>query len=67
MGSDLSVEVGPERSVNKVSRRLADTTSAAGRLGFEAEVDIDEGLARLVDWWRSEQEPEPTAVLAVGP
>ena len=67
MGSDLSVEFGPERSVNKVSRRLADTTSAAARLGFEAEVDIDEGLTRLVDWWRSEREAESTAVLAVGP
>ena len=31
MGSDLDVEYGPERAVNKVSRRLADTTRRAQR------------------------------------
>jgi UDP-glucose 4-epimerase len=51
MGSDLPVLHGPERAVNKVSRRLADTTHARGVLGFEAEIDLEEGLTRLVDWW----------------
>ncbi|HWX44564.1 MAG TPA: NAD-dependent epimerase/dehydratase family protein [Solirubrobacteraceae bacterium] len=54
MGSDVSVEHGPERAVNKVPRRLADTSRAQGRLGFEAEVDLEEGLRRLVEWWRAE-------------
>jgi UDP-glucose 4-epimerase len=58
MDSDLSVEHGPERSVNKVSRRLADTSSARERLGFEAEVGLEEGLTRLVRWWRAERAPE---------
>jgi UDP-glucose 4-epimerase len=62
MGSDLRVEYGPERSVNKVSRRLADVSSARTRLGFEARVGLEEGLRRLVRWWRSEvsREDEPT-------
>jgi UDP-glucose 4-epimerase len=55
MGSDLEPEFGPERKVNPVSRRLADTSAARDELGFVAEVDLDEGLRRLVDWWRSEQ------------
>ncbi len=55
MGSDVTVEFGPERSVNKVPRRLADTTLAHERLGFDAEVDLEEGLRRLVDWWRAER------------
>jgi UDP-glucose 4-epimerase len=55
MGSELPVEFGPERGVNKVPRRLADTTLAQERLGFEAEISLDEGLRRLVDWWRAEQ------------
>ena len=55
MGSDVAVEYGPERSVNKVPRRLADTTLARELLGFEAEVDLEEGLRRLVDWWRAER------------
>ena len=59
MGSDLSVEFGPERAVNKVSRRLADTGLAREQLGFEAEVDLEEGLTRLVEWWRGERAGAP--------
>jgi UDP-glucose 4-epimerase len=58
--SDLPVEFGPERAVNKVSRRLADTTLAREQLGFEAEVSLEEGLARLVEWWRGEKAGAPT-------
>jgi UDP-glucose 4-epimerase len=52
MGSDLQVEHGPERAVNGVTRRLADTSAARTDLGFEARVGLEEGLRRLVDWWR---------------
>ena len=45
MGSDLSTSSsGPERAVNGVTRRLADTSAAREELGFEAEVDLEEGL-----------------------
>jgi UDP-glucose 4-epimerase len=56
MGSDLEPEYGPERSVNPVARRLADTGAASRRLGFEAAVGLDEGLARLVAWWQAERD-----------
>ncbi len=56
MGSELPPIYGPERSVNKVSRRLADTTAAREKLGFVAEVDLDSGLDELVRWWRTEQD-----------
>ena len=52
MGSDLPVDHGPERGVNGVARRLADTTAAARDLDFTAEVDLEEGLRALVTWWR---------------
>jgi UDP-glucose 4-epimerase len=55
MDSNLQLEFGPERAVNKVSRRLANTTAARERLGFEAEVGIDDGLRQLVQWWRAER------------
>jgi len=56
MGADaLAVEHGPERAVNGVRRRLADTTSAAARLGFRAEIGLEEGLRDLVEWWRAER------------
>jgi UDP-glucose 4-epimerase len=60
MGSDLPVEHGPARAVNGVTRRLADTSRAAQRLGFTAEVGIEEGLTRLVEWWRGEKAGVPT-------
>jgi UDP-glucose 4-epimerase len=67
MDSDLPVEHGPERAVNGVTRRKADTTLAREELGFEAEVDLDEGLKRLVEWWRGERAgapAQPTRMLA---
>ena len=52
MGSDLGVEHGPERAVNGVARRLADTSAARRDLGFEATIGIEEGLRQLVEWWQ---------------
>lgn len=53
MGAEhLGVEHAPERTVNAVERRLADTTAARRDLGFEATIGLDEGLRRLVEWWR---------------
>lgn len=52
MGSNLPVEHGPERAVNGVIRRLADTTAASSDLGFTARVGLEEGLRDLVTWWR---------------
>ena len=54
MGSDLRPTHVEERKVNPVSRRLADTTLAQQALGFEVDVPLDEGLRRLVAWWRAE-------------
>ena len=55
MGSSQEIEFGPERPVNKVSRRLADTSAAARDLGFKAEISLEQGLQGLVQWWRSER------------
>jgi UDP-glucose 4-epimerase len=52
MDSDLAVEHGPERAVNGVVRRLADTAAARTDLGFEASVALEDGLRELVTWWR---------------
>ncbi len=62
MGSDLEPEYGPERKTNPVARRLADTTRARDLLGFEAQVPLEEGLRRLVAWWRAEQAAAPANV-----
>jgi UDP-glucose 4-epimerase len=60
MGSSASIEFGPERSVNKVPRRLADTKLARELLGFTAEVELEEGLRRLVEWWRGQRSDNDT-------
>lgn len=58
MGSNLPLEFGPARGVNAVTRRLADVSLAAERLGWKAEIGLDEGLRRLVAWWRAERQAE---------
>jgi UDP-glucose 4-epimerase len=65
MGSRLSVEYGPERAVNGVTRRLADTSGARKALGFSAEVGLEEGLSRLVEWWRATREGEAPQEVAL--
>jgi UDP-glucose 4-epimerase len=58
MGADLGIAYAAERRVNPVPRRLADTRAAADRLGFRAQVGLEEGLRRLVDWWYAAREAE---------
>jgi UDP-glucose 4-epimerase len=53
MGASLAPEHGTERKVNPVPRRLADVGKAQRMLSFRAEVGLEEGLRRLVEWWRS--------------
>ncbi|WP_422925459.1 SDR family NAD(P)-dependent oxidoreductase [Singulisphaera sp. PoT] len=48
----LKPEFHPPRAVNPVPRRLADTSLARKELGFEAQVDLEEGLRRLCAWRR---------------
>ena len=55
MGVRVAPEYGPERKVNPVPRRLASTEKAKRLLGFTASVPLDEGLSRLVKWWRAER------------
>jgi UDP-glucose 4-epimerase len=55
MGSDLKPEYRPERSANPVPRRLADTSKAERILGFRAQVPLEEGLRRLVEWWQAQR------------
>jgi UDP-glucose 4-epimerase len=54
MGADLGPVFGPERITNPVPQRVADTAHARDGLGFEARTHLEEGLVRLVQWWRVE-------------
>lgn len=54
MNSTLPVEHREARKVNPVARRLAETSRAHQCIGFKATVDLDEGLRRLVEWWKTQ-------------
>jgi UDP-glucose 4-epimerase len=56
MDSSLEIEYGPERKLTAIPRRIADVTKAKERLAFQTEVNLDQGLRRLVAWWRHEQQ-----------
>ncbi|GIH12926.1 NAD-dependent epimerase/dehydratase family protein [Rugosimonospora africana] len=55
MEAKPDLEFGPARAVNGVTRRLADTSAAADKLGFVAGIRLADGLADLVRWWRAER------------
>ena len=61
MDSDLKPEYGPERKANPVQRRLGDIQKAEQLLGFKAEVSLEEGLKRLVSWWREQKQMKETS------
>jgi len=65
MGSDLKPEYGPARKVNAVPRRLAETQNAKNKIGFEAQVDLEEGLRRLVEWWQASKAASVTETASV--
>ena len=54
MGVDRPVEYGPERKATPVRRRLADVSKAERLIGFKADVSLEEGLRKLVEWWARE-------------
>jgi UDP-glucose 4-epimerase len=65
MGSNLKPEYGPARKVNAVPRRLAETQNAKNKIGFAAQVNLEEGLRRLVDWWKASKAAPVTETAAV--
>ncbi len=62
MNSNLKPEYHPERAVNPVPRRLADTAKAKNLLGFKSEISLETGLRQLVSWWYEKKGKEPLHV-----
>ncbi len=49
--ADLQPEFREESTVNPVRRRLADITKARQLLNFEPQVDLEEGMKELSEWY----------------
>jgi len=49
-GSDVPVEYGPRRPWDHSIKRFGSTEKASRELGFEASVELREGLERTIDW-----------------
>jgi UDP-glucose 4-epimerase len=64
MGVNLPPEYGPARKATPVWRRLADVEKAKRRLGFKAQISLEEGLQRLVEWWSEARAMEAKSVAA---
>lgn len=54
MGSSLEPQHKEARTVNGVTRRLADISKAERLLGFKAEISMEQGLRDLVAWWQKQ-------------
>ena len=52
MDSAIGIDFAAPRAGSPVPRRLAATGKAGRDLGFEAMYPLDDGLRRLVNWWR---------------
>jgi len=55
MGARLPIQYAPARKVNPVPRRLSDPYRAQDELGFQALVSFDDGVDKLVSWWRAQR------------
>ncbi|MEO8187620.1 MAG: NAD-dependent epimerase/dehydratase family protein [Burkholderiaceae bacterium] len=55
-GNKTPVDLRPARDWDRSGKRFASTAKAARELGFQAEVPIEEGLRRTVDWTRTNRE-----------
>ena len=58
MGSDAEIKFRPLHYTD-VEMRIPNVDKARKLLGWDAEVDLDEGLARTIAWYR-ERQPAPT-------
>ena len=52
-GSDVAIEYGPRRPWDHSIKRFGSTEKAKRELGFEAQVELRDGLARTVEWTRA--------------
>ena len=60
MGVDRAPEYGPARKATPVFRQRANVEKAERKIGFKAQISLEDGLCELVRWWsRTTKTPVP--------
>lgn len=49
-GSNQEIQYAPRSQATLVRNRIGSPVKAAEEIGYEAQIDLDEGLRRLIDW-----------------
>jgi nucleoside-diphosphate-sugar epimerase len=52
-GNPMPAKLAPPRNWDRSGQRFASTQKAREKLGFTAEVDVEEGIRRTVEWTRT--------------
>lgn len=52
-GCNQPIQFAPRSQATLVKNRIGSPKRAKAEIGFEAEIDLDEGLRRLIEWRRS--------------
>ncbi len=53
LGRPIAITYHPDRPID-VHRNVLDISRARGRLGWAPKVELHEGIARTLDWWRTQ-------------
>src|SRR6185437_2930927 len=55
-GSNLPIRYAPRSQATLVRNRIGSTKRAAEEIGFSAEIGLEDGLRRLIEWRRADRE-----------
>ena len=65
-GCSQPIQYAPRSQATLVRNRIGDPKRAAGEIGFNASIDLKEGLRRLIDWRRTHRAEVEARRRAVG-
>lgn len=65
-GSNQPIQYAPRSQATLVRNRIGCPKKASEQIGFDAEIDLDEGLKRLIEWRASHKAEVATRRAAVG-
>ena len=65
-GSEQQISYAERSAATLVKNRIGDPRRAAEGIGYEAQISLEEGLKRLIDWRASDKEAVAARKRSVG-